>query len=1082
MYDPKIVQDVDNSYFNLIFFFVILLILTFFVYVSFVISTRQSDKIQISKADYALFENNSHKPDLLFSDTETVNQSKKLDYSKIYDFAQIRFCPVGKCVVDINNGFKRCPEDNTTALTYFPEIEGCTGADVCEDTRVPYAVNNNDGANKNICEKDTICRCIATPQCDANLVSTFDITGGNPYSTDPRQQNYSFNNNTYNDFYIDDLPIVIPEDNLGRVFCHLNPAYTDRVKNGCDFTNSIYDPLECQKSNLFQNLEDDTGDVIVIPSNFTRFTDGNLTAGVVPTSFTGYGKGRQNIWVTFANGQPDLDDQGFFTFTDPIYGIEYIIYYDGFVENNVILYWKITSEDDVVPDSNETITIYQLLNIKGKLKNNGTWSTGLPIKISAPLNGSINTTSGSLKLEKQIIRYQPCITSTAGPNYKNMLLCTQDNNQVCSNGIMAYNIDQLLGDNTSITNQENSRSFCQASGTDRLDFNKVKDFYLNDPAYFTIGCVKGSGCGGIIDNTLCTEEGDCKAAVERKKDIFFSNYDESAVKSVWSIYYQSEKDSKRFGFSDIGASMKLDVINPDSSMFEIETGDYWSINAPTLFKYLKVDTVKGNTKLFLNSINDIHIDSSISYDGVSDVFPSISGICSADKSITIDPGINIDLPINETISILGESGKNFGIIGRSKNGIYLTSIEGKLLNEDTDLIQLLKQKGINIYKQFGFNGINYNTSYQVDSGNPVRYYSDSFIYSDLLNNPLKTRPVVDYISLVDEVQNNLNISSSEQAFNDNNAVFKNNNSMYYPVWNNATYKQECIMCKPAFFAYTSLSEDNRVNGINIQFSGKHFNNYVYDVDKDDFIYTTFTKIKSSGSNTNYLIMEDLNNNISVGDFIIDGPGLLTRNFKKTTQSSVNNYPTLNGLYYDSIIKDILVPTITPVDSDKIFILVDKLGKSHRFQPQLGTDISSIGNDIYTSSYFKPPVNYFMGKKYIDTENNTYEVFPVVQVIDILQIEDKNVLITNAGININYNEDFFIQTIKRDENLQLVIQQDFTEQQEAVGKGAAAKVDQISEGRITNTKLTNQGSNYSVENRPGILLSKYYLGEEINNLI
>ena len=42
-------------------------------------------------------------------------------------------------------------------------------------------------------------------------------------------------------------------------------------------------------------------------------------------------------------------------------------------------------------------------------------------------------------------------------------------------------------------------------------------------------------------------------------------------------------------------------------------------------------------------------------------------------------------------------------------------------------------------------------------------------------------------------------------------------------------------------------------------------------------YTSFTKL-SSNSNTNYMIMEDINTNIEIGDYIIDSTGYLEKTF------------------------------------------------------------------------------------------------------------------------------------------------------------------------------------------------------------
>ena len=1007
--------------------------------------------------------------------TGEENQAKKIDYSTIFEFASIKFCPSGKCVVDINSGSKRCPDGNDKKLTYYPTLEGCTDRDSCDDERIPYAVKSNGEANTRLCDSGETCRCVAKPQCADYIVSTFDITNGNPYSTDNTELNYYFTINSNGKDVYSKKSISYNQDELGNKFCKINPAFTDRITNGCNFKNSLYDPVDCENSYLFQNIEDDNNSVSILPSNYDKFTVSNCK--LADKNFKGYLIGSNFLYVASIN-PVNIKNKGFLDFT--INGTNYTIYYSGletftFCENCI-------AQGEPGPGS--IYTGYKLKNIYGREDDENNSETfnfrpGLPVNIEIEGKGDDNILENDdtrLKLVPRNIVYQPCTNNITGPNYKNMLTCIQKDEQPCIEGFLTYDVDKILNNNTSIFNQNNSRSFCLAESSERLDINNARKYYLNDPAYFTTSCIKGIGCGEDFDTNLCIDD-NCNEAVKERKKNFFDNYDASAVSSIWEIPYDGLKN--RVYFDIIGVNRpQLELKNPDSAMFDIDNGDYWSIINPDINKFLRSTAELDDKELFLNSISEINIGASISYPGVNSTLPGIIEINKTQKSITLDKSIGISLPVDTNLKITDFVGDNYGILGKIKDSVYLMDFDGN--NYATLEINKIKERGIFIYKQFGFNGINYNTSFKVDKDNfSYRIYSPSFIYySNLISKT--TGPVVDYKSLPisPEISSDKR-QNSNIAFNDPTAVFKNKKSMYYPVWNKAVYKQECIMCKPSFFAYTSLSADNTVNGINIQFSGQHFFNYITEGINEEFVYSTFTKIKS-GSNTNYLIMEDLNENISIGDYVIDSVGFLEREFKITNGNNSADNIILSGI--KNYKKKTPVLSITPNNLYQNFILVDKIGQIIEFNPSTGSVLEKLSNQNYINNYLSPPVNYFAGKIYTDDKNNDYLIVPVIKIIDKLEINGQYILLTDSGINLKYDKDFFIQTIKMEETLEISIEQDVLQKQEAIGKGAAARVDEISKGRITNLEILNSGTNYSIENRPGVFLTKYYFSEEINNLI
>ncbi len=1093
MYDYPIEQDVSSAYYNLIFFFIILLILAFFVYVSFVVSTKQPDRVDISKADFDLFENQANKPDLLLTGEE--NQAKKLDYSKIHDFAAIRFCPAGQCVVNKKDGSKRCPENRTDALTYLPTREGCTRPNYCDDTEVPYALRSDGSAVDLYCGDDILkCRCLAQPQCAYHVTSTFDMLNGSVYGVNNNQLNYFFSINTEDKAFFNKNPIIINYNDIGKRFCKINPAFTDRIPLGCNFSDSTNDPIDCENSDLFQILPASNDEATLVVSNFAEFDPTYTpppsprptprpTPGPTPRpppAPRDYNKGDNSISI-FSSGQ--VLPKGLFKIS--VNSINYYIFYQSYTVSQYIA----SSNMDGGAGDNNGYTIYTLNGLVGQKEGDTTWNNGSPFDFTYNKGSDQNVVSTTVNdnhpgLTPEIIQFQPCTNNRPIANYKNMLRCVQANEQPCVNGTLAYNIDKIIDTSTTenIFQQNNSRNFCNAYNKDRFSTAKADTFYLNDPGSFTTSCVIGAGCDGTFDMNLC-EDKNCKDAIMKRKNDFFDRYDESAVSNRWVI---SANEPVNFASIEIinGALPEIKLTN--SAMFSLETGDYWSRHNSSIIKYLASNADPGATVLNLNNTQGVSVGNQVLYPGYS-TLPSISDI--SGNNITLDSGINIGLSQGIGIEIINRLTDNdFGIIGIAGDKAYLLSIDGQSAVTLSDgQVNAMKKDGIAFYKQFGFNGINYNTTYDISGKVPLRYYAPSFVNNFFLSNTPGVQPVVEILgTLLTTFSDNKN--HSVQAFNYSYAGFKNKKSMYYPVWNNSIFRQECIMCKPALFAFAGVTPENKIQSAQIQFSGKHYFNYVHNIQKDNYVYSTFTKIINNSdntSNTNYLIMEDVNNNIAIGDYVLDSSGLINRKFQTSTsnpqQGTTLNFvkpdgPTINGINLDSMATTSLFQP---------FVLVDKKGKKITFTVSK-INVNIIGSQQYSTDILNPAPNYFMGLNYQDDKGNYYELVPVTKIIDIIDTTGdgiKNVLMTDNGFTreLPMNQDIFIQTIRLSETLDLSVVQDLDNPDKATGSGAAIKVKEISNGRITNIEITNTGNNYSVENRPNILINNFYSGEEINIL-
>lgn len=1055
MYDPIIEQDINNAYFNLIFFFIIIFILIFFLYISFVYSTKPEDNLSISSADYSLYEKDSRQPDLLNAG-ETAklgyNGPKDFNTDKLYKYSKINHCPTGQCAININTGSKRCPSDNVTLLAYDVEYEQCTGKFTCDFSSLPYAVQPDGSAYNSSCEGNEIpCRCVEKPQCAYQVMSIIDMANGSAFNNSDTL-NYYFSINSSGKNYFSKDPISFDAEDLGIKYCKINPSFINRVERGCNLINSIYDPVDCRDSNLIQLINDNSNTYNLIPQ---------LNSAGDSSGFTIY-KGDNTINIFIPPGSELISyDNNIFNFTQN--GTSYTIFSDSAVDKTSQVFY---SPADI--PIFYTLNYIQLNNIKSKETNSVTVNNGFPITIdnidvTVKVEDSLN-----IKLIPEIYIYTPCQNNfTGGANYKNMLMCLQPGNQPCTNGVLTYNIDKIIDtdETNNIYNQENSRNFCTAFNKDRL--NPGKDYYLRDPGFYTTSCMIGTGCGGEFNKNLCVITNgtlDCRQAINERKSEFFSNFDQSGVNNVWV-------------FSADEINLTGDTLNEikitANTLMELEPGDYWSKFNQPLVKFLNNQVSAGSSIFNLNNITDLEIGMSVQFPNYPDPLPSITSIDTTNKSINISSGVSTALQKNDTIRIITNLGENdFGIIGKNINNnyFYLLNIEGNGAADINKNIIGVKD-GLVIYKQFGFNGINYNTVFTDNNNSTFRIYSDSSVFKTLPSNSGTVRPVQNIFNTINSGDIN---SYSQESFQNADMPFKNQKSMYYPVWNNSNFKQECIMCDPSFLSYVILSTDGEVTGIQIQFSGQSYSTYILFSDTG-YVYNTFTELDAN-SNTNYMIMKDINTNINVGDFILDSTGFLTREFVSLNNvvntNSEENF-TLVDISANNISESQIINSKAP-NTYSPFNIINKLGKTITFNPFGPAKAFNTGNGVFQSNYNNPNVNFFTGKLYNDTTGNPYGIKPINKVVDIIG----NVLITDAPVNISLASGTFIQTIKAEEILELKIEQDI-DGGTGTGSGATVLVNEITAGRISDVAITNKGQNYSIENRPAVLVSNYYRGNEIN---
>ena len=557
MYSMKIKQDINNAYFNLIFFFIIIFVLIFFVYVSFVLSTKQKSKINISNVDYNYYENQ----------TKLTGLTIPKEVSELEIYSDINFCPKGQCVIDLNNGSKRCPNDNTIALTFTEIFEVCSAKNSCDSSKAPFAVRPDGYAYNNDCFEDSPCICLSEPQCSYQITSTFDMTNGTPYGG-KKQLNYFFNINTGDDSFFNKTPIIFSSMDLGSKFCKINPSFTDRIVNGCNLANTLNDPINCFDSSLIQEISPDSNSSLayLLPKNYSIYSQ---IIGL-NEKYEGYEKGDNIIYLYFSEGSISVGDDSTGILNFSVSGTSYNVYYSSvvseiFTENRYVKSF-IGGAAFVAESNKENYVVYTLFDI---LSQTGdlSWVDGFPITID--MSGDIGPviTTSDITMKPEFIQFTPCTTNIVGANYKNMLQCIQPENQPCTSGVLTYNVDKPL-DNLNIYNQENSRNFCVAFDKTRLEITANKQnlgFYLDDPGTFTTSCMIGTGCGENFDTNLCGDDTKCIDAIKDRKGDFFSNYDDSAVTNFWTF------NSDEFTINSDGN--KLTINTP--TLFNLELGDYW---------------------------------------------------------------------------------------------------------------------------------------------------------------------------------------------------------------------------------------------------------------------------------------------------------------------------------------------------------------------------------------------------------------------------------------------------------------------------------------------------------------------------
>ena len=633
-----------------------------------------------------------------------------------------------------------------------------------------------------------------------------------------------------------------------------------------------------------------------------------------------------------------------------------------------------------------------------------------------------------------------CVNSTE-PNYKNMLMCTQEDREICKKGSMSYNYDQEV---TSQLTENFSRRFCQQ---EFLGAN-----YLNSPINNTISCTGGPGCNGyFLDKTA--EEYSLSLNID-PEDRYFPKFEIDGIRNVLFGKFKQTTiytlDSNYKNTEDFSIYKGSQNTYPEKYL---EKGDAWAVSNLDTDIFVTADYEIGGTSVPVDSI--FLIDTLISTNNINNTKLTF-GTCETLYNLKPDDPSYYDSSKNQSYINLKEELKekvstndkvNFQLDNSLKTGGYVN------IEVDNDVKKITLKTFFhespnitgddtiyNFYKQFGFNGFNYNTVIKYDKNkNRFNRYFVEAGKEDILT-PYNNK---------DEGLN------SQLVALYSNSDFKKEFSMYYPVWNPVTFTEECIMCKPNLIAYPILGQSGSIENIYIQYSGKDFDNYEYHYYEENFYYTTLSEMRTDiKSTTQKIYLKKPNNNLREGQYILDS------RLQLETGVSAHGNIDPNFLNKDLELANLMgerginESTHTPLKLNNTELI------------ETGGRINKVENNYTIVGNASERNNYFFGKLYntyikgIDRSKNGFYFVPKIKIVKVI---DSRIIETNASVSSFLEQkDTVIQTINEyDSPLRL----------EVNGVVDRAKISKISNGKITKIDVVDPVNPNDI-NLPKILINNY----------
>jgi hypothetical protein len=1052
--------------------YIILIILFTFVFFSKYLFSDENSRIEISETQFDLVTNRSQLPEGFQSEGveeivvngETVLDPRNFSLEDLDTLSGLLECPENECAIDLNTGVKRCPQNSNTRIVYNQAYEACTSKFFCTSDQLPYAIlSSGETDNFGVCEKDVVCRCTDSIVCPKYVVSKINLRNGNNYSSKNDQLSYYFDQTTLDENDVTGYDsITIDSSNQASEFCRINPSYIDRMSGGCDFVNSDRDILGCFSSQDYYELDEFEQK---IGPDFTFSFQDNPSNSFNALQF----QGSLNIKES---GKPQ---KGFASFTDTDGNIQLLSY--GQNQTNIQTF-----------NFENSSTVSDLLSVT---LNPNTDTAGVNLGVLQSVNGEPSDFD-SLKFMNVI--FTGCASADGQDvSNKNMLVCLQKDNQPCKEGFFTYRIDD-----------KDPRDFCRYNPTlleyisKNGDFSKLSSM-TNDPQKYTVSCVTGGGCNGDYVKSFC-KNGSCDDAIQKYKDLFLGDYDTSATNSTWVLKSSNLPLSGEITFT---YTTSTGLLLKNDGLLQLEKGDFFSVVRSKIQKLTIEDTdVSGTTAVFsFSSVDELQVGFFVYYSGYRATIQSID---------TVQKRVTVNNPINQNnITLIPKYSlvDNFKPVDQDKDGVQFGRLyiekDGKIYPGKTNIVSQVNWDNIPdivyVYKQFGFNGLGYNTNIAVEYDSTTGEYSYYRVYNNysqwyywlkdfdtteknLLQPPLNS--IVVPLAIKAGTGNFSRNSVNTVVFSSPESDYKRDLSFYHPVWDDSINRQICSRCKPSLYTYSKIRE-GKLSSVVIQFSGKDFGQYQY-IPKLTSVQNYFTLSQKSYSFGffNYMSTEDtstsrrivlekidpnlpFSSDVPVGYytdnpyFVLDGHNVIRRSVQLVTVDPIH-IPSQINLSLIPISQDYL-DVVIPEDKDTDFVFDGK-----RLTPDstLTFGLSNTGN-TYTNFSRKDNSNIFSGKQYYSSQVQ-YIVESQVKVVKVELIGGKQVVTTDSMVNNVFTS---VPTV-----LQFVSQSDtldITYTGEQTGNGESIIVDGISDSRITSLNILNPGtSTFDIGGLPIISFSKY----------
>lgn len=1059
---------------QLVVAFILLIILAVYIYFALFFIQNEEDEIQISRPIFDLLTNKAKLPEgienrnFLTTGDSYINP-ENFTIEDLESLQGLEECPENDCAVDLETGVKRCPENGKKNVVFNRAYETCSSRFFCTSDLLPFAVlSSGETDTFGVCEDEVICRCTDKIICPNYVSATINLRYGSNYIDRNTDLDYYFSQRVADADNVTGYEgIKIDANRINKEFCQINPSYTDRMTVGCDFSNTDNDILGCKDSNDFLLLDETTFEnTIGVEFDFFYQNTNDYET---------------EIYSSTLNIQQNNKPQKGFAVRDRGSGNFDFIDFTGLDGEFVTL------GDDV----GTTLT-----GLSSMIAS----PSGVDLDIGLPDNsGGLGNGTAQYVFSKVV--FTGCINSSSKTNAsnRNMLLCLQPERQPCNKGVFCYRVEDKKPTN-----------FCQFSQTflettrDGLDLTA-----LDDPKNYTLSCVNGSGCLPNYSTSFC-ENGNCDTSISDRKTAFTPEYDSAAASNVWLIKFS---DTPISGTITYRYSDSDGIVLSNGGMLNIERGDYYSTSYLVLTKLVsEAVTTTAQFTLKLGNVDLLAVGYLLYYpkfkgqiDSIDTVNNSVvvNRLSSTETTIEAYRTVRFYDKVDQT-----EDGNRFGRFWVDDTGkIFPSKIS---VPEKYDWTIGGAPTSIYVYKQYGFNGSNYNTNLQLTYDSDTDKFSADLTYSTssswyywlkgkpdrFLQPPLSSNIVI-LARTVDESILTRDIISAV-TFSSPDADFKKNLSFYYPVWNEDENKQICTKCSPNTITYNKVIPEirdqngplqrNVLQSSVIQFSGQDYKQYTYyplltlteggknySLTSTRFCFNFFTTINSSISNTRRIVLNEPNPNLPLSDevdqnyytdnkyYLLDNNNVIRRRLKFILPSSATGVPSSVNLsfltdkladgYYETIIYD---DKYIPYEFNGVTLAIPS--------PTLDFVLDG-SNSYYYNTTIQTGSNYFTGKVYYYQDIQFY-IESEVTITEVTLNEKGQQVITTDSVS----ESFFSGS---ETTLQILSENDTLDVAYRPLNGVESLyVNRITQGRITDFTISNGGTGNIIDASPEIVLTKY----------